>query len=251
MKIYHPAGNSKVYLFKKIEKIISYLILFFLSFFLKINRKNQEVIISSAFYAPWKEDREFCLIYQKIKNLTLLDTKRLYTLWYLTNDLRDINANIFDIGCLQGGAGFLMSKANKKGTTYLFDTFEGFLEEEKFHKKKHFVYKEIDIVKKNSKKFNLKNIKIYKCKFPNELNSSFITKKIKLCHIDVNTYKSTKKSFQFVRKNIIKNGAIVFDDYGIHNVDSIKRIINEISKKYKNDFSFIYNYMGQCILIKK
>ena len=41
-----------------------------------------------------------------------------------------------------------MSKANKKGFTYLFDTFEGFLEEGKFHKKKHFVYEDIVVVKK-------------------------------------------------------------------------------------------------------
>ena len=64
-----------------------------------------------------------------IKNLTLLDTKRLYTLWYLYHDLKEINANILDIGCMQGGAGFLMSKVNNKGFTYLFDTFEGFSEE--------------------------------------------------------------------------------------------------------------------------
>ena len=68
---------------------------------------------------------------------------------------------------------------------------------------------------------------------------------------DVNTYKSTKKSFNFVRKRIIKGGVIVFDDYGIHTVDSIKKFVNEIYKKYKKNFYFIYNYMGQCILIKK
>jgi len=43
----------------------------------------------------------------------------------------------------------------------------------------------------------------------------------------------------------------VFDDYGIHTVDSIKKFVSEIYKKYKKSFYFIYNYMGQCILIKK
>ena len=50
---------------------------------------------------------------------------------------------------------------------------------------------------------------------------------------------------------MIKGGVIVFDDYGIHTVDSIKKFVDVISKRYKKDYSFVYNYMGQCILIKK
>ena len=130
MKIYHVHGNKKIFFIKNCAKILNYLILLILSLFLKINRSKNEIIISSAFHAPWKEDKNFYSFYKKINNLTLLDTKRLYTLWYLTRDLRNINSNILDIGCMQGGAGFLMSKINKKGYTYLFDTFEGFLEEE-------------------------------------------------------------------------------------------------------------------------
>ena len=83
------------------------------------------------------------------------------------------------------------------------------------------------------------------------MGRSFKNKKFKLCHLDVNTYKSTKNSFQFIKNKMIKGGVIVFDDYGIHTVDSIKKFIDEISKKYKKDYSFVYNYMGQCILIKK
>ena len=250
-KIYHPVGNKKIFFIKNCGRIFSNLILLILSFFLKIKRDKNEIIISSAFYAPWKEDKNFFSFYKKIKNLTLLDNKRLYTLWYLSCDLKNINANILDIGCLQGGAGFLMSKANKKGNTYLFDTFEGFLEEEKIHKKKHFVYKNLHIVRNNIKKFKLRNIKIYKCKFPYEVNSSIKKKKFKLCHLDVNTYKSTKKSFEFVKNRLIKGGIIIFDDYGIYETDSIKKFVNQISTKHKKDFSFIYNFMGQCILIKK
>ena len=251
MKIYHPVGNIKISFIKNCTKILSNLILIILSLILKIKRSTSEIIISTSFYAPWKENKKFSSIYEEIKDLTLLDTKRLYTLWYFSYDFKNINANILDVGCLQGGAGFLMSKANKKGSTYLFDTFEGFLEEEKFHKKKHFIYKNMEIVKNNIKKFKLKNTKVYKCKFPDGLNSSIKKKKFKLCHLDVNTYKSTKKSFEFIKSRMIKGGTIVFDDYGIYGADSIKKFVNQISKKYKKDFSFIYNFMGQCILIKK
>ena len=126
-----------------------------------------------------------------------------------------------------------------------------FLKKKSFKKKKHFIYNNIEDVRTNIKKLRLKNTKVYKCKFPNELNSSFSKKKFKLCHLDVNTYKSTKNSFKFLKNKIIKGGAIVFDDYGVYGADNIKKFVDQISKKYKKDFSFIYNFMGQCILVKK
>ncbi len=252
MSVNHVVGNNKIFFIKKSAKILSYIVLLILSFFLKINRKNSELIISTAFYAPWKDNKDFTSIYNKVKKLTLLDHARAYTLWYLSNDLKNLSGNIFDVGCMEGGAGFIMSKANKKGFVYLFDTFEGFLEEGKYHKrKKHFVYEDIQTVKKNLKQFMLKNTKVFKCKFPLGISPSIKNKKIKLCHIDVNTHRSTKNAFNFVRNRMVKGGAIVFDDYGVYTADNIKKYVKLISKKHKKDFSFIYNYMGQCILIKK
>ena len=53
------------------------------------------------------------------------------------------------------------------------------------------------------------------------------------------------------RKKIVKNGVVIFDDYGTPNTVGVTKYIDIIMKKYKNEFSFIINYMGQCILIKK
>lgn len=251
MRSNHPVGNFKIDIIKKCQHIISNTILFFLSIILKIDRNKSEIIISSAFHAPWKQDKEFDLFYKKIKPYTLLDTKRLYTLWYFSKSLKEVNASILEVGCLEGGAGFTMSKANKNGNTYLFDTFEGFESEERFHKKDHFVFENVDEVKKNIVKFNLKKTQVIKSIFPKKLKKNLQLKKIKLCHIDVNVYKATKQSFEFVEKRLIKGGVIIFDDYGIYSVDSIKKFISNISKTRKKKFTFVYNYMGQCILIKK
>lgn len=251
MKTNHPVGNTKIKLIKTCKALISNIILFFLSLILKIKRQDSEIIISTAFYAPWKEDEEFNLFYKRVCHLTLLDTKRLYTLWYFSKSLKDINASILEIGCLEGGAGFTMSKANKTGNTYLFDTFEGFESEERFHKKDHFVFEDISEVKQNVKNFNLKKTHVVKSIFPKNLSRSLRLKKIKLCHIDTNVYKATKESFEFVEKRLIKGGIIVFDDYGIYGVDSVKKFISKISKSKKKSFTFVYNFMGQCILIRK
>ena len=67
----------------------------------------------------------------------------------------------------------------------------------------------------------------------------------------MNTYNATKSSFEFIRKKIVKNGVIIFDDYGIHSTMSVKKYVDIIMKKYRNEFSFINNYICQCILIKR
>ena len=60
-----------------------------------------------------------------------------------------------------------------------------------------------------------------------------------------------KKFFILLKKKMIKNGIIIFDDYGIWGVDGIKKFISSIENNYSKKFIFIKNYMGQCILIKK
>ena len=96
-------------------------------------------------------------------------------------------------------------------------------------------------------------LKLKILKFLNRIfkNITVAIKKIKLCHIDVNTYEDTKKVFNFIQKKMISGGIIVFDDFGIWGVDGIKKFIYEIEKKNSKEFYFIKNYMGQCILIKK
>ena len=47
-------------------------------------------------------------------------------------------------------------------------------------------------------------------------------------------------------------GLSIFDDYGIFKVDGILKSIKKIiSKNYDRKYHIIYNYMGQCIMIKK
>ena len=249
--IVHPVGNIKISIIKKTSDFLSKSILFILSLFIKINKNESDVIISNSFYAPWKQDKNFIYIYDKIFQYTLLDVRRLYTLWKLSEQVKNVKGAVLDVGCLLGGAGFLLSKNNKNGFTYLIDTFNGYVDKEKFYKGNSFNFKDINYVKKKGKELKLNNIKIIKGIFPECAKKIKSLNKIKLCHLDVNTHNSTLSSFEFIRKKMIKNGYIVFDDYGIHGADSIKKIVNKLSRKFEKDFHFINNYQGQCILIKK
>ena len=67
MTINHVVGNNKIFFIKKTAKLLSFIVLLILSFFLKINRKNSDLIISTAFYAPWKDNKDFTSIEKEIK----------------------------------------------------------------------------------------------------------------------------------------------------------------------------------------
>ena len=200
-KIKHPYGNIKSFLLKFLKNLIGKILKFFVNFICRLDN-NDEIIISSATHAPWKKDKKFNIFFHKIKHLTLLDSARSYTLWQCSKNLRNINGQILDIGCLMGGAGFIMSKINSKGNTYLFDSFSGFRKNDGLHKKDVFVYDDISLIKKNIKKLKLKRINIFKAYFPKNINIKI--NRVKLCHIDVNTYYDTKKIFNFLKKKLSK-----------------------------------------------
>lgn len=247
-KIKHPHGNIRSFSLKFVKNSIEKLTRFLVSFICKLDH-NDEIIISTATHAPWKKDKNFSIFYEKIKHYTLLDPARSYTLWQCSKNLKNVKGQILDIGCLMGGAGFIMSKIDQNGKTYLFDSFSGFKKDDGLHKKDIFFYDNIDYVKKNIKRLKLKKTDVFKAYFPKNLKVKI--SKVKLCHIDVNTYNDTKTIFNFLQTKIIKGGIIIFDDFGIWGVDGIKKFIYKIKKKYLSKYYFIMNYMGQCILIKK
>tara|TARA_A100001015_G_C15037538_1_gene737289 strand:- start:1312 stop:2061 length:750 start_codon:yes stop_codon:yes gene_type:complete len=247
-KIKHPHGNFRSFLLKFIKRLFEKILRFFVSFVCKLDNYD-EIIISTATHVPWRKDKNFFQFYKKIKRFTLLDPPRSYTLWQCAKNLQNTNGQILDIGCMMGGAGFIMSKRNKKGNSYLFDSFSGFKKDDGLHKKDVFYYDEIEEVKRNIKKLKLKKTFVFKAYFPKRIKVNI--KNIKLCHIDVNTFGDTKLIFNFIDKKIIKGGIIVFDDFGIWGVNGIKKFIYSIEKKFEKKYYFFKNYMGQCILIKK
>ena len=251
MSIKHVHGNSRISITKFFSRLISKTIfLFFKLFFPKIDSTRNDILISRATYAPWKNDRKYLNLYNKVKELTLLDHPRLYTLYKMGHQLKSYNGDVLDIGCMKGGVGLMLSMNNLNGKTYLFDTFVGFLDKDSLHKGSVFKFEGINQIKKFIKDNKLNKTSVHKKFFPKNLGKLKFDK-IKLCHIDVNTYQSTKNCYEFVKNKIIKNGCIIFDDYGIHGLEKITKLVDKIYKKDKKNFIFLYNYFGQCMLIKK
>ena len=144
--IKHPHGKIRSFFLKSSKDLIEKIIKFFVNLICKLDN-DDKIIISSATHAPWKKDKDFDTFYKKVKNFTLLDAARAYTLWQCSKNLKDKKGQILDIGCLMGGSGFLMSKINLEGNTYLFDSFSGFRVDDGLHKKDVFVYKDMDLIR--------------------------------------------------------------------------------------------------------
>ena len=91
-KINHPVGNLRVGIIKNIAFFLEWILFKFLSIFLKLKVKENQIVISRSIYAPWKKDKQFISIYDKIKHLTLLDIVRLYTLWNASKQVKKKNS---------------------------------------------------------------------------------------------------------------------------------------------------------------
>lgn len=97
---------------------------------------------------------------------------------------------------------------------------------------------------------NIKNFRILVGIFPDEINfeKNLIENiKIKLCHIDVDTYASAKDILQYIWPKIVKGGAVFFDDYGFWGCEGITKLCNELKLE---DSIFIHNINGHAIFIK-
>ena len=79
-KIKHPHGNLRSFALKFIKNLFEKILRFFVNFVCKLDNYD-EIIISSATHVPWKKDQNFYQFYKKVKNFTLLDLSRSYTLW--------------------------------------------------------------------------------------------------------------------------------------------------------------------------
>ena len=62
-KFQHSLGNKKIGFLKFLTILFSEISFNFSSLFFKIDKIKSEIIISSSFHAPWKEDRFFKILF--------------------------------------------------------------------------------------------------------------------------------------------------------------------------------------------
>ena len=177
-------------------------------------------------------------------------------LWNFIKRNRHIKGDILEVGVWKGGTGSILAKATElfsTGTVYLADTFTGVVKasvNDSIYKGGEHSDTSILIVNSLLSKLKIYNTNILNGIFPDEINFESINQpdvKIKLCHIDVDTYTSAKDIVNYIWPKIVKGGAIIFDDYGFWGCEGITKLCNEINIE---DSIFIHNINGHSIFIK-
>ena len=95
-----------------LKKLVEKILFFFLKKIINVkkNKYSQSVIIPNATYSPWKDNREFQDIFKQIKKFTTLDVMRLYELWYLDDQIKNLDGDYIEIGVYKGGSSALIAK---------------------------------------------------------------------------------------------------------------------------------------------
>ncbi len=225
----------------------------------EIDSNFYDLNIPNATYSPWKGDRDFLDIYEKIKDNTLVDIYRCYELWQLIEQAQKINsgANVIEIGAWRGGTAAVMARklSNLKSDSiiYIADTFEGVVktsDKDNFYiGGEHSDTSEQIVENLLAKEARYKNYKILKGMFPED-TSHLIPENTMfgLCHIDVDVYQSAKDIISWVWDKLILGGVIVFDDYGFPGCVGITKLVNE--QRNLKDRVIIHNLNGHAIMVK-
>ena len=190
----------------------------------------------------------------------ILRSQRHYVLNYLLRNADLKNGDLCEVGCWRGLSAYQIAtylKTEDIGVVFhIFDSFEGLSEIEsvdRFENEKRDPKSirdqfacSLEKVQDNMKEFNF--IKYYKGWVP-ERFPEVKDKRFSLVHIDVDLYQPTYDSFQFFYPRLIRNGLMVFDDYGCIQFPGAKKAIDQCLAMLDHPF-FIPLPSGQAFLIK-
>ncbi len=224
--------------------------------FTEVGDFRYEHVRPKATYAPWLSDIQFQQTLLDVKSHTLIDTYRLWELWWLLEQLKEIPGNILEVGVWRGGSGALLAqRAEQLGlsaTTFLCDTFQGVVgasEKDNWYKNGEHADTSPKVVEGLMQELKIRSANILTGRFPEESAHLIPTSEqtFRLCHIDVDVYESARATVDWVLEKLSPGGVIVFDDYGAFKCAGVTQLVNELARNHR----VIHNLNGHALLFKK
>ncbi|AFG38671.1 TylF/MycF/NovP-related O-methyltransferase [Spirochaeta africana] len=213
-----------------------------------------------ADYAPWDTDRSFLTAYNRIKDNTLVDIYRCYSLWQLALQLRHLEGDVLEVGVWRGGTGALLTQALRDDPTctiYLADTFRGVVKagpRDDYYKGGEHANTSRETVEQLIAAVGGERVRILEGIFPDETGTGIDASRLRMCHIDVDVYQSALDVLEWVWPRLAVGGVVVFDDYGFFGCEGVTALGNELlarAQKAPVDYIFTYNLNGQGVMLKK
>ncbi len=206
---------------------------------------------SYPYDAPWFDNIEFCNIFARIKDYTLLDRVRLYYLFQVCNQVSKVQGAVLEVGVWRGGSIGLIASRLPDRDVYAADTFRGVVKSsdwEHYEDGRH-ADTSVGLCESLFQSLQTHNIRILEGVFPESTGDIVSSVTFALVHIDVDVFRSAKDIFQFVWSRMSIGGMVVFDDYGfISACPGIKLLVDEIS--CISGAVVLANLNGQAIVVK-
>ena len=218
-----------------------------------------EVTTPRTLYAPWKGDDEFIAAYEKVSGSTLVDRGRCYELWSLVEQMAKLRGGtIIEVGVWKGGTGALLArKAQLCGLSegvYLCDTFRGVVKAgllDPYYRGGEHADATVGQVEALLRVVGVDSgVHILEGVFPEEIAGRIADKTFRLCHVDVDVYRSAKDAVEWLWDRVVPGGIVVLDDYGCRNCGGVSRYVEE-ELRHLPDRLFVFNTNGHGLLIKR
>jgi O-methyltransferase len=217
---------------------------------------SHEMAYPVSTYAPWQTDPEFQRTYEAVRRNTLVDIWRCHELWGLVAELRDVPGAILEVGVWRGGTGCLMAtRAAACGIddpVYLCDTWEGVVKTgaiDAYYRDGKHDDASRETVLRLAADLGLKNVECRQGIFPDDTGTGIEDCTFRLCHIDVDVYRSALDVLDWVWPRLSPKGVVVFDDYGCPATPGVTQLVNE--QRLRDDRIVIHNLNGHGLIIKR
>lgn len=218
--------------------------------------RDHQSVLPVATFSPWLVDDAFKQAETFVAGHTLVDRYRLYELWQIVEQVRDIPGEILEVGVWRGGTGVLIaSRAAQLGidaTVYLCDTFCGVVKagyEDGTYKGGEHADTSAKTVLELVGSQGLTNVRILSGIFPDATGAEISESRLRLCHIDVDVKKSADDILDWVWPRLSVGGVVVYDDFGFKACDGIRRHVD--AQRGLPDRLLIHNLNGHALMIKR
>lgn len=187
---------------------------------------------------------------------TYHDKVRFYTFWLQIERIKNkkVPGSFAELGVYRGETAKIIHEIDPSRDLYLFDTFDGFSEED------------LSVETSEEDKYNTSNfsdtslpevkdyirgnehVKFQSGYFPDstanldETIYSFV-------HLDADLYKPTKAALHYFYPKLSPGGVIIIHDYN-HTWDGIRKAIDEFSQTIPESFVEISDWQGSAMLVK-
>ena len=209
-----------------------------------------------ASLSPWLTDAAFLEAHALIAHHTLVDLYRCHELWMLVGELRHLEGDILEVGTWRGGSGVLMAQQCRRlrlgASVILCDTFHGVPKagagDTDYSGGEHADASAAG-VRELGRRAGVDDLHILEGVFPEETSGTIAERRFRLCHIDVDVYRSAKDVLEWVWPRLVPGGVVVFDDYGFKGCEGVARVVEE--QRGQADRLTIYNLNGHALVIKR